>query len=60
MKSSKYYLTQLGRPLCSNCAEESELESGVPLKERKNDTGDTLECVACDEDIPCAKQKEAK
>lgn len=60
MKSAKYYLSQTGRPLCAGCAEESELESGRPLKERKNDTGDTLECVACDGEIPSAEQKAAK
>jgi len=58
MKSSKYYLSQSGNPICSGCAEESEVESGRPLAERKNDTDEALECIACDEEIPCVKKQE--
>lgn len=60
MKSTKYYLSQSNNPICSECAEESELESGRPLKERKNGTGNTLECIACDEQIPSIKKQEQK
>lgn len=58
MKSTKYYLSQSNNPICSECAEESEVESGRPLKERKNITGETLECIACDEEVPSVKKQE--
>lgn len=54
---AKYYLSELGNPICTSCAEESEIESGVPLKERVNRTGDVLECIACREDIPFVGQQ---
>lgn len=53
---AKYYLSELGNPICASCAEESELESGVPLQERRNNTGDVLECICCREDIPFVGQ----
>jgi len=60
MTSTKYYLSQSNNPICKDCADESELESGRPLKERRNDTGDVLECIACNEEIPTAGRKQER
>lgn len=53
---AKYYLSQTGRPICQDCAEQDETESGSPLKSARNETGATLECIGCREDIPFVGQ----
>lgn len=54
---AKYYLSQSGRPICADCAEQDEIESGRPLKERVNLTNDVLKCIGCREDIPYVGQQ---
>lgn len=56
MNIAKYYLSQNGQPICADCAENDEAESGRPLKSARNETGEVLECIGCREDIPFVGQ----
>lgn len=52
-----YYLSQTGQPICQDCAQHDETESGCPLKETRNETEDVLECIGCREEIAYVGQQ---